>query len=101
GLLVLYSASKQSNLAGYRAAFAAGDPALVGRLLEVRKHIGMMMPAPVQAALTAALDDDEHVAAQRERYLVRREMLLAACERAGLSVDPASEAGLYLWTTNG
>ncbi|HLT82941.1 MAG TPA: succinyldiaminopimelate transaminase [Phototrophicaceae bacterium] len=99
GLLVLYSASKQSNLAGYRAAFAAGDPAIVGRLLEVRKHVGMMMPAPVQAALAAALDDDEHVAVQRERYRARREMLLTACTAAGLAVAPESEAGLYLWAT--
>ncbi len=100
GLLVLYSTSKQSNLAGYRAAFAAGDPALVARLLEVRKHAGMMMPAPVQAALAAALDDDEHVATQRERYRRRRELLLEACEQAGLHVDPPdSEAGLYLWAS--
>ncbi|WP_307785272.1 hypothetical protein [Janibacter melonis] len=26
GLLAVYSTSKQSNLAGYRAAFVAGDP---------------------------------------------------------------------------
>jgi len=99
GLLVLYSASKQSNLAGYRAAFAAGDPAIIRRLLAVRKHMGMMMPAPVQAALAAALEDDEHVAVQRERYRARRETLLAACTAAGLAVAPESEAGLYLWAT--
>ena len=44
GLLAVYSLSKQSNLAGYRAAFVAGDPALVRRLLEVRKHAGMIVP---------------------------------------------------------
>ncbi|WP_251839722.1 succinyldiaminopimelate transaminase [Oceanitalea stevensii] len=99
GLLVLYSASKQSNLAGYRAAFAAGDPVLVRRLLELRKHAGMIMPGPVQAALAAAMDDDEHVAVQRERYRARREVLLAACAAAGLVVAPESEAGLYLWAT--
>jgi succinyldiaminopimelate transaminase len=98
-LLVLYSASKQSNLAGYRAAFAAGDPALVARLLEVRKHAGMIMPTPVQAALAAAMADDEHVAVQRERYRARREVLLAGCAAAGLSVAAESEAGLYLWAS--
>ncbi len=100
GLLVLYSTSKQSNLAGYRAAFAAGDPALVATLLEVRKHAGMMMPSPVQAALAAALEDDEHVTTQRERYRRRREQLLAACEHAGLQMSaPDGEAGLYLWAS--
>ncbi|WP_250443327.1 succinyldiaminopimelate transaminase [Actinotalea sp. C106] len=96
GLLAVHSLSKQSNLAGYRAAFVAGDPALVGRLLEVRKHAGMIVPAPVQAAMVAALGDDEHVAEQHDRYRRRRESLLAGFAAAGFEVDP-SPAGLYLW----
>ena len=96
GLLVVQSLSKQSNLAGYRAAFVAGDPALVGRLLEVRKHAGMMMPDPVQAAAAVALTDDDHLAVQVERYRRRRRLLLAALDDAGLVVD-GSAAGLYLW----
>jgi len=96
GLLAVYSLSKQSNLAGYRAAFTAGDPALVARLLETRKHAGMIVPGPVQAATAAALADDEHVAGQRERYRRRREVLRAAFEGAGYAVD-GSHAGLYLW----
>lgn len=96
GLLALYSLSKQSNLAGYRAAFVAGDPALVADLLATRKHMGMIVPAPVQAALTAALGDDAHVAEQRERYRARRVALRAGLAAAGLVVD-RSAAGLYLW----
>ncbi|WP_217615005.1 succinyldiaminopimelate transaminase [Cellulomonas sp. GbtcB1] len=96
GLLALYSLSKQSNLAGYRAAFAAGDPALVADLLATRKHVGMIVPAPVQAAMTVALGDDAHVAEQRERYRARRSALLGALVGAGLVVD-RSAAGLYLW----
>lgn len=100
GLLAVYSLSKQSNLAGYRAAFAAGDPSLVAGLLETRKHIGLMMPGPVQAAMTAALADDAHVAAQRETYRARRAVLADALTRAGFTID-ASSAGLYLWVTRG
>lgn len=96
GLLTCYSLSKQSNLAGYRAAFVAGDPALVANLVEIRKHAGMIMPGPVQAAMTAALGDDAHVARQRELYRDRRSRLLGAVGAAGLEVD-GSEAGLYLW----
>ncbi len=96
GLLVAYSLSKQSNLAGYRAAFVAGDRALVGRLLEVRKHAGFMVPGPVQAALVAALTDDAHVAEQKARYARRRRLLTAAFQDAGYVVD-GSQAGLYLW----
>jgi succinyldiaminopimelate transaminase len=100
GLLAVYSLSKQSNLAGYRAAFVAGDPALVRSLLEVRRHAGMIVPAPVQAAMRAALQDDAHVAEQKERYRARRAVLLPALLGAGFTVDH-SEAGLYLWATRG
>jgi succinyldiaminopimelate transaminase len=98
GLLSAYSLSKQSNLAGYRAAFVAGDPELVRSLLEVRKHAGMMVPLPVQAAMRVALADDDHVAEQRERYRRRRETAAAAFREAGLRIEH-SEAGLYLWAT--
>ncbi|WP_418277611.1 succinyldiaminopimelate transaminase [Isoptericola jiangsuensis] len=97
GLLVTYSLSKQSNVAGYRAAFVAGDPRLVADLVATRKHLGMIVPAPVQAAMVAALGDESHVAEQRERYRRRRDALLGALRSAGLVVEH-SEAGLYLWT---
>ena len=98
GLLAVHSLSKSSNLAGYRAAFVAGDPALVARLLATRKHAGMIVPRPVQEAMTAALTDDDHVAATRARYDARRAVLAPALATAGLRVDH-SEAGLYLWAT--
>lgn len=100
GLLAVHSLSKSSSLAGYRAGFVAGDPDLVAELLAVRKHAGMMVPTPVQAAMVAALDDDEHQRQQRERYARRRQALQAAFRSAGFTVDH-SEAGLYLWTTRG
>lgn len=100
GLLAVHSLSKSSNLAGYRAGFVAGDAALVAGLLEVRKHAGMMVPFPVQAAMTAAASDDAHVAAQAARYDRRRAVLRPALEKAGLTVE-RSAAGLYLWATAG
>ncbi|CAN5290704.1 succinyldiaminopimelate transaminase [soil metagenome] len=100
GLLAIHSLSKTSSLAGYRAGFVAGDPALVAELLAVRKHAGMMVPTPVQAAMVAALDDDVHEKQQRERYARRREVLLPAVRAAGFTVEH-SEAGLYLWATRG
>jgi succinyldiaminopimelate transaminase len=99
GLLAVHSLSKRSNLAGYRAGFVTGDPSLVASLLAVRKQAGMMVPAPVQAAMTAALSDDAHAVMQRERYAARRSVLREAFTGAGWSVDH-SEAGLYLWLTH-
>ncbi|MFC4067552.1 succinyldiaminopimelate transaminase [Actinoplanes subglobosus] len=98
GVVAVHSLSKRSNLAGYRAGFLGGDPALVAELLAVRKHAGMIVPAPVQAAMVAALTDETHVAEQRERYAARREILRSALVKAGFEISH-SEAGLYLWAT--
>lgn len=96
GVLICSSLSKRSNLAGYRAGFLAGDQELLARLLEYRKHMGQMVPAPVQAAMTAALNDDEHVAVQRDIYLNRRNALRPSLEVAGFIIDH-SDGGLYFW----
>lgn len=98
GLLAVHSLSKRSNLAGYRCAFVAGDAALIGELLAVRKNLGLQMPGPQQAAMIAALNDDEHVAEQHSRYAARRAKLREAFEGAGFRIDH-SEASLYLWAT--
>jgi succinyldiaminopimelate transaminase len=99
GLLAVHSLSKRSNMAGYRAGFVTGDPALIGQLREVRKHAGMMVPGPVQAAMTAALGDDAHADEQRARYQARRQVLRPALAAAGWTVEE-SAAGLYLWATH-
>jgi succinyldiaminopimelate transaminase len=100
GVLAVHSLSKSSSLAGYRAGYVTGDPALVAALLAVRKHAGMIVPHPVQAAMTAALSDDDHVAAQKARFGARRAILLEALTAAGFTIEH-SEAGLYLWATRG
>ncbi|MEU7053076.1 bifunctional succinyldiaminopimelate transaminase/glutamate-prephenate aminotransferase [Streptomyces eurythermus] len=98
GIVAVHSLSKRSNLAGYRAAFVAGDPGVLGPLLQIRKHGGMMTSAPTQAAVVAALGDDDHVREQRERYAARREALRSALLAHGFRIEH-SEASLYLWAT--
>ncbi|MEU3953172.1 bifunctional succinyldiaminopimelate transaminase/glutamate-prephenate aminotransferase [Streptomyces achromogenes] len=98
GIVAVHSLSKRSNLAGYRAAFIAGDPEVLGPLLQIRKHGGMMTSAPTQAAVVAALGDDDHVREQRERYAARREALRSALLAHGFRIEH-SEASLYLWAT--
>ena len=98
GVLAVHSLSKRSNLAGYRAGFVGGDPVLIAGLLAVRKHAGMIVPQPVQAAMVAALGDEAHAAEQRERYRGRRDTLRTALAKAGFEISH-SEAGLYLWAS--
>ena len=97
-ILAVHSLSKRSSLAGYRAAFVVGDPAIIARMLEVRKHAGMMVPLPVQHAMVVALSDDVHVGEQRSRYNARRAILRPALQSAGFSIED-SDAGLYIWAT--
>lgn len=98
GLLAIHSLSKRSNLAGYRAAFVAGDPELIAKLLEIRKHMGMMVPLPIQKSMTVALSDETHVHEQAQRYRNRRAILRSALEEIGFTVEH-SGAGLYIWCT--
>jgi len=96
GVVAVHSLSKRSNLAGVRAGFYAGDRDLVGYLLDVRRHAGLMVPGPVQAAAVVAWDDDAHVLEQRARYHDRLALLSAALGAAGLPA-PLPAGGFYLW----
>ena len=98
GVLAVFSLSKRSNLAGYRAGFVTGDPALMKDLLLVGRQAGMIVPGPVQAAMIAALSDDAHAVEQKARYAARRDILAAGLTAAGFRIEH-SEAGLYLWAT--
>lgn len=97
GVIAVHSLSKRSNLAGLRVGAYAGDAELVHYLSEVRKHVGMMVPGPAQAAGVAALDDDDHVREQRTVYRRRLERtadILARWSGAGV---PLPAGGFYLW----
>ena len=97
-ILAVHSLSKRSSMAGYRAAFMVGDSALIAKIREIRKHGGMMVPLPVQKAMTVALSDDKHVAELRARYNSRKDVLRPALEAAGFTIE-FSNSGLYLWCT--
>ena len=97
-LVAVHSMSKRSNMAGYRAALIVGDKDLIAKIREIRKHAGMMVPQPIQKALTVALQDETHVKSQADKYAKRRRQLQPALEKAGFKVE-FSNAGLYIWCT--
>lgn len=97
GVVAVHSLSKRCNLAGLRVGFYAGDAALVHYLREVRKHAGLMVPGPAQAAGVVALDDDATVVEQAERYRRRIARTVDVLVRwSGITV-PIPEGGFYLW----
>ena len=69
-------------------------------MVSFRNKAGMLVSTPVQMATAAALADDEHVAIQKVRYAKRREVLRTALSSSGFKIEH-SQAGLYLWATNG
>jgi len=96
GVVAVHSLSKRSNLAGVRVGFYAGDHELVEFMRAVRQHAGLMVPGPAQAAGVAALDDDEHVEVQRERYRERLSFLADVLGAYGCPTQ-LPEGGFYLW----
>ncbi|MGH9154563.1 MAG: aminotransferase class I/II-fold pyridoxal phosphate-dependent enzyme [Acidimicrobiales bacterium] len=98
GVVAVHSLSKRSNLAGLRAGFYAGDADLVRYLSEVRKHAGMLVPGPVQAAAVAAWADQDHVVVQRGRYRERLTRFAELLTVMGCEVSPP-EGGFYLWAS--
>lgn len=97
GVVAVHSLSKRSNLAGLRVGFYAGDAELVQYLKEVRKHVGMLVPGPAQAAAVVALDDDDHVRVQRDRYRRRLERLAGVFAGWADIEVPMPAGGFYLW----
>jgi aspartate/methionine/tyrosine aminotransferase len=97
GVVAVHSLSKRSNLAGVRVGFYAGDAELVDYLREVRKHVGLLVPGPAQAAGVVALEDDAHVAVQCDRYRRRLDRMATVLSRWG-GVDVIGPGGgFYLW----
>jgi succinyldiaminopimelate transaminase len=96
GVLACHSLSKRSNMAGFRVGFVAGDAELIGYLGATRKHAGLIVPTPIQAAGAASLTDDEHVDEQRDRYQQRRKLMLDGLSAQGL-VHDGGPALFYLW----
>lgn len=99
-LIAVHSLSKTSNLASYRAGWLAGDGELIQELLGIRRHAGLMNPAPIQSAMVAALVEDGHEILQKQLYCHRRDLLKAALLQAGFDIE-YSDGGLYLWATQG
>ena len=96
GVLAVHSISKRSNCAGLRVGFYAGDPEVVHYLRELRRHAGFMLPGPVQLAGAIALEDDAHVAEQRERYRERLESFVATLNSVGVKAT-MPKGSFYIW----
>jgi acetylornithine aminotransferase len=97
---VINTLSKRSSMPGYRTGFVAGDPAIVAALKRYRPNVGVAPQEFIQRAAVAAWADEAHVAAVRDRYRAKREVLLPALEAAGLR-SAGGDATFFLWLDAG
>jgi acetylornithine aminotransferase len=93
---VFNTLSKRSSMPGYRTGFVAGDPELVAALKRYRPNVGVAPPEFVQRAAAVAWGDEEHVAAVRELYRAKRDVLVPALQARGLR-HAGGDATFFLW----
>jgi N-succinyldiaminopimelate aminotransferase len=94
-LVMFSSLSKRSNVPGMRSGFVAGDAAILKQFLLYRTYHGCAMAPPVQAASTAAWNDEAHVLENRNQY---REKFAAVTPQLAEVLDTAMpDASFYLW----
>jgi len=94
-LVVFTSLSKRSNVPGMRSGFVAGDAAILKAFLLYRTYHGSAMSPIVQAASTAAWNDEAHVVANRDLY--RAKFARVTPLLAGVLEVALPDAGFYLW----
>ncbi len=94
-LVAFGSLSKRSNVPGMRSGYVAGDADILAKFLLYRTYHGCAMNPAVQAASTAAWQDEEHVRENRRLYRQKFEKAVALLAEVTEATMP--QAAFYLW----
>ena len=90
-LLVVHTLSKSRSLAGLRAGFAAGHPALIEALERVKNSFNSYpLDRLAIVGAVAAMEDSEHFERTRQAVIASRETLTAALVQLGFDVLPSA-----------
>ncbi len=91
------SLSKTYNMAGWRIGFAVGNKRLIAALARVKSYLDYGAFTPIQVAATAALNGPQDCIAEiRERYRLRRDVLVDGLHQAGWDI-PVPAATMFAW----
>ena len=91
------SMSKTFSMAGWRVGFAVGNKQLIAALKRVKSYLDYGAFTPIQAAACAALNGPQDiVAANRELYQKRRDVMVESFGRAGWEI-PSPKASMFAW----
>jgi len=92
-----HSLSKTYNMTGWRIGFAVGNSSLIEALGAVKSNIDSGLFQAIQIAGITALNlDRSWIEKNIEIYKRRRDIMVDALNRIGLSVEPP-KATFYLW----
>ena len=94
-LIMFSSLSKRSNVPGMRSGFVAGDEKIIEKFALYRTYHGCAMSPTVQAASTAAWNDDAHVIENRQLYAQKFNTVTPILAEV-LDVE-MPDAAFYLW----
>jgi alanine-synthesizing transaminase len=91
------SLSKTYAMAGWRVGMVVGNARMCAALARVKSYLDYGAFTPIQVAATAALNGPQDcVAAIRETYKSRRDVLVQSMGRAGWDI-PAPPASMFAW----
>ena len=92
-----HSLSKSYNMTGWRVGMAVGNAGLINALMRVKSNLDSGIPQAVQLMAIEALRGSQDCVAENVAvYQRRRDKLVAALAKIGMSVVPP-QASLYVW----
>ncbi len=92
-----HSLSKSYNMTGWRVGMAVGNAGLINALMRVKSNLDSGIPQAVQLMAIEALRGSQDCVAENVAvYQRRRDKLVAALTKIGMSVVPP-QASLYVW----
>jgi alanine-synthesizing transaminase len=92
-----FTLSKSYNMPGWRVGFAVGNAAMIGALARIKSYLDYGMFQPIQIAAIHALNGPQHwVEEIRQRYEVRRDVLVEGLNRIGWQI-PKPKATMFVW----
>jgi alanine-synthesizing transaminase len=93
----IFSLSKSFSMAGWRIAFALGNPEIIGALTRLKSYLDYGVFQPIAIASIIALNEcEDETKVYCDVYRSRRDVLIEGLARAGWEVAPP-QATMFVW----
>jgi len=93
----LYSMTKSFSMAGWRVAFMAGNPEVIGALAKLKSYLDYGTFQPIQIAATVTMNEaPDYPTEARSIYQSRRNTLCDGLSRIGWEIEPP-KGTMFVW----